>query len=318
MSRSDEGTMRVLVLGGAGFIGRHAVDRLLAGGALVTIASRDPRRIGRRLPTRALACRRIPLRFETMVSPADWEPTLASFDVVLNCVGILRERGAETYDLVHHVAPAALAGACLHADKRLVHLSALGLTDTARSGFLRSKFLGELALRGSGARVCIVRPSLLDGDGGFGARWLRCIARWPVHAFPVDATGKIAALDVVDLADALARLVLDADACRCSGAAEIELGGSALHTLPDLLAALRRRHTSRRAVRIAVPGWLARLASHICDLVHWSPFSFGHWELLRQDNRPHVNRLAELIGRPPRHVGEPEAIAGVATQLLPG
>jgi hypothetical protein len=30
----------------------------------------------------------------------------------VNCVGILRERGHETYERVHHLAPAALAAAC--------------------------------------------------------------------------------------------------------------------------------------------------------------------------------------------------------------
>jgi NADH dehydrogenase len=54
---------------------------------------------------------------------------------VVNAVGILRERGSETYDRVHHLAPAALAAACAPAALRLIQVSALGLHPGARSGF---------------------------------------------------------------------------------------------------------------------------------------------------------------------------------------
>jgi NADH dehydrogenase len=37
--------------------------------------------------------------------------------------------------------------------------------------------------------------------------------------------------------------------------------------------------------------------------VHFSPFSFGHWELLQHDNLPQPNRLTELLGRAPRAPG---------------
>jgi NADH dehydrogenase len=50
---------------------------------------------------------------------------------------------------------------------------------------------------------------------------------------------------------------------------------------------------------VPVPGLLARLVSHICDLAHFSPFSFGHLELLRRDNVPCPNALPRLLGREP-------------------
>ena len=192
--------------------------------------------------------------------------------------------------------------ACARAG-RLIHVSALGLSDQARSRFLRSKLLGERALLASGADVCIVRPSLLDGEGGFGARWLRRLARLPIHALPADATGRIAALDVRDLGEALAILATRTDSPGVARTREIELGGSDARTLGEYLAALRRLHTQRPAWSLPIAGWLARMASHVFDLLHWSPYSFGHWELLRKDNCPQPNLLAELLGRAPRTIG---------------
>ncbi|TMH22707.1 MAG: hypothetical protein E6H61_07390 [Betaproteobacteria bacterium] len=39
------------------------------------------------------------------------------------------------------------------------------------------------------------------------------------------------------------------------------------------------------------------------DLVHFSPLSFGHIELMRRDNVPHPNRLSELLGHAPARIG---------------
>lgn len=295
---------RVLVLGGAGFIGRHAVAALLARGLATEIGSRFPARAVRRLPAEAQTCPRRRVQFEDLLHPDDWADALEGIDVVLNCVGILRQRGRETYDRVHHLAPAALAEACRRRGLRLVHVSALGLEAPARSRFLRSKSAGEAALRRSGANACIVRPSLLDAEaGGYGALWLRRVARWPVHVLPADATGRIAALDVRDLGEALAILAQRPQLSVDGDPDEFELGGDQALPLRDYLAQLRRLHSPRPAWYLPVPGWLARLGSHACDLLHVTPFSFGHWELLRRDNCPRENRLAQLLGRAPRAVG---------------
>lgn len=298
------GLPTVLVLGGAGFIGRYAVAALVAQGLPTEIGSRHPERISNRLPEAARHHPRRQARFEKLLEPEDWRGLLAGIDVVINCVGILRQRGHETYERVHHLAPAALAEACRRAGVRLVHVSALGLHAPVRSGFLRSKRDGEAALRRSGADCCIVRPSLLDAPcGGYGALWLRRVARWPVHALPADAIGRIAALDVRDLGEALAGLARKPQLAENAVPAEYELGGEEAMPLRDYLACLRRLHTDRPAAALDVPGWLARLGSHVCDLLHVTPFSFGHWELLRRDNCPRVNALPSLLGRAPRRVG---------------
>jgi NADH dehydrogenase len=287
--------VEVLVLGGAGFVGRHVVAELLALGRRAIIGTRRPGRAGRRLAGPAVSCERREAHLERLSAPESWAPLLAGVDVVVNCVGILRERGPETYDRVHHRAPGALAAACARAGVRLIHVSALGLHPGARSGFVTSKLAGERVVATSGADYVIVRPSLLDGEGGFGASWLRWMARWPVHFVPKDATGRIAALEVRDLAEAIATLC---DAGATFGR-ELEVGGAESWTMAEYLRRLRRGHSRRAATCIPVPRWLARVASQICDAAHFSPFSFGHLELMRRDNAPRENALPVLLGRAP-------------------
>lgn len=301
----------VLVLGGAGFIGRHVVAALRARGLQVIVGSRRPQRRLRRHGFADLPGREAHL--ERLLDADDWRTLIDGCDVVVNCVGILRERGRETYDRVHHRAPAALAAACAARGLRLIHVSALGLEEPAHSRFLRSKHDGEAALRASGADWHIVRPSLLDGEGGFGARWIRRVARWPVHPLPPGASGRIAMLDVGDLGEAIANLALDA----APPVREHELGGLHVRTLGGHLAAIRALHAPAPARRLRIPDTLARLVAHVCDLFHVTPFSYGHWELLQRDNCPRENRLPALLGRAPRTIGVPAPAANATPEGFP-
>jgi NADH dehydrogenase len=212
----------------AGFLGRHVVAALCARGHVVVVGSRDGRRAARlcaRLNVRA-SFRHV--RFERLTAAGCWDAMLDDVDVAVNCVGILRERGAATFDRIHHLAPAALAADCARLDVRLIHVSALGLTSVARSRFISSKLRGEQALRDSAAEFTVVRPSLLDDDGGHGARWLRALARLPLHCVPADAVGRIAVLGAGAAGRAIARLCEIGAAYR-----EVDPGGPGLaHVSP--------------------------------------------------------------------------------------
>jgi NADH dehydrogenase len=296
--------MKVMVLGGAGFIGRHAVSALLGRGHDAIVGSRNPRRASRRLSEAAQDCEFRQLRFEQLPDAGQWQPSLEGIEAVINCVGILRERHGETYETVHVHAPVALAQACKDKGICLVHVSALGLNHPHRSRFLRSKLQAERLIRASGADYRLVRPSLLDGRGGYGAKWIRRLSALPIHVLPNRAVGKIAALDVEDLGEALARLIeLPIAADAPVEQREFDLGGLHQRDLARHMQAIRLSRAGRAAICVRVPAWMARVASHLCDLMHFSPFSFGHWELLQQDNVPGHNRLPELLGRAPRPIG---------------
>ena len=299
--------LNILILGGTGFIGRHAVVAAQAAGLQTTIGSRHPERHQRSHHGASWS----EVRFEKLLSAADWTHLLHGFDVVLNCVGILRQRPDESYDHIHHLAPAALAAACAGLNIRLIHTSALGLHSGAKSRFLSSKLLGEQAIAASACDYCIVRPSLLDGEGGFGASWLRGLSRSPLHLIPRSARGGIAAMRCTDLGEAFAAL---ARLPTFAAHREVELGGTYCYGYAEYLRELRTVHTDSKALQLSLPDWLARLGAHVCDGLHFSPFSYGHWILLQRDNVPKPNRLPELLGRAPHPVS---AAAGQAAIRSP-
>jgi uncharacterized protein YbjT (DUF2867 family) len=298
---------RVLLLGASGFIGGHVLAALVASGSRVTALCRRPPRA--RPATKALMldqAGRVEWKatpVQGLTTPEDWLPWLASIDVVINCVGILRQRRGECYEDVHHRMPHALAKACERQGVRFIHTSALGLHPNAKSRFLSSKWRGEQAVSASGADHCIVRPSLIDGRGGFGASWLRSLARAPVHIVPSGARGLIAAVQASDLGEAYAVLARQPSLRLWR---EANLGGTRQYRYAEYLQLLRgvgdAHAPARPAWQWPLPDWCTRLGAHLCDLFHFSPFSYGHWILLQRDNLPMPNALPVLLGREPRAV----------------
>jgi uncharacterized protein YbjT (DUF2867 family) len=285
----------VLLLGAAGFIGQHVLQALLAQGVRVTAVCRTSaeHKGNAQLNWKAM-------RLEQMLAAQDWAAHLHGVDVVINCVGILRQRVGERYEAIHHRMPAAVAAACATQGTRLIHTSALGLHAHAKSRFLSSKLLGEQAIQNSGADYSLVRPSLIDGMGGFGASWLRMLASWPVHFVPRGAVGKIAAVQASDLAQAYLRLVLMPS---LAAHRQANLGGERLFGYSEYLQLLRGVEAGRKpALQIFMPNWTMRLGAHFCDLFRFSPFSYGHWILLQRDNIPLPNALPDLLGRAPQAV----------------
>jgi NAD dependent epimerase/dehydratase family enzyme len=125
-----------MVLGANGFIGRHVVRALHAQGMAVV----GVRRVPPAAPSDADETGPIiwkHLQLHTLREPDAWREHLEGIDVVINCVGILRQRFGERYDDVHHLMPKALAAACAASGVRLIHTSALGLHEGAKSRFLK-------------------------------------------------------------------------------------------------------------------------------------------------------------------------------------
>ena len=275
--------MKVLVLGGCGFIGRNIVAKLQAQGVQVVIGSRK----------KSIDNSMLQIKLQTMLQADDWLTIMNGFDVVVNSVGILRERKGESYANIHALAVESLADACAQTGVKLIHISAIGLSATAKSGFITSKYWGEQAILASGAKALIIRPSLLDGEGGFGAKWFRRVAAWPLQLV-MQSAGLIAPLQVTDLGEAVANLCLMPQ----KWPQIIELGGSDVMTIPQYLQALRNID-NQQAMQLAVPKILVRVASHIFDAFAWTPLSFGHFELMQGYNVPAVNLLPVLLGRQP-------------------
>jgi uncharacterized protein YbjT (DUF2867 family) len=159
MRRADR---LVTVFGGAGFLGRHVVRALAMDGWLVRVAVRRPE-LAFHLQTSGgvgqIHAVQANLRYPDSLAAA-----LRNADAAVNLVGILREQGPQTFDVLHREGAARIAAAVHDAGiKHFVHLSAIGADSQSGSAYGRSKAAGEAAVREAVPGAIILRPSVVFG-----------------------------------------------------------------------------------------------------------------------------------------------------------
>jgi uncharacterized protein YbjT (DUF2867 family) len=270
---------RTAVLGGSGFIGRYVVNRLAARGDV------DP--VGCRNAEQAKFLR--PMGDVGQVQPLnvaiDDERVLPAFlagsGAVVNCVGILRESGSQTFERLHHTGPAVLARIARDAGvDRFVHLSAIGADSRSTSAYGRTKAAGEAAVRDAFPTVTILRPSVVFGpEDQFFNRFAAMAMFMP--ALPLIGGGetRFQPVYVGDVADAVIRCLEDS----ATIGRTYELGGPRIYTFRELLELLLQEIRRKRPF-IDLPFGIAALQARLMSILPNPPLTPDQVELLKGDN----------------------------------
>ncbi len=157
-----ESRLCVALTGATGFVGRHVLVRLLAGGYRVRALVRDPGKLPKG-DAKLHAVR------GGLFDEAALAELVDGADAVVHLVGIIMERPrrGQTFDRVHALGTRRLLDAAKAAGvRRWVHMSALGSRPDAVSQYHRTKWQGECAVRDSGLDNTIFRPSIIHGPDG--------------------------------------------------------------------------------------------------------------------------------------------------------
>ncbi len=279
--------MRVLVIGGTGFVGRCVVSRLVAAGHAVHV------------PTRRLAhARELQVHPTVTILQADVHDVsvlnglVAGCDAVINLVGILHSRTGQPYgadfDRAHVQLPRQIAEACcLHQVRQLIHISALGASATGPSGYLRSKAAGEQVIRDAFAKSPVsaqaftfLRPSVIFGPGDQFMNMFARLARF----FPVlPMAGSTARMQPVYVGDVASAVIHVLGNPRAAGQT-YELAGPRIYTLGELveLAALWSGHPRKV---IDLPMSIGRLQAFMFECLPGVPLmSRDNLDSLSVDN----------------------------------
>ena len=271
--------LRAAVLGGSGFVGRYIVSRLAERGALIAVGCRHAEEAKFLKPMGSVG------QIATVnvgLGDAELLPAfLAGNEALLNCVGILRERGGQTFELVHHTGPARLARLARDAGiGRLVHISAIGADSRSSSAYARTKAAGERAVGDAFPTATILRPSVVFGpEDHFFNRFAAMAMISP--ALPLIGGGetRFQPVYVGDVADAAVACLDDP----ATAGRTYELGGPKVYTLRELIELLLGEIRRKRRF-IDLPFGLAGTLARLMAVLPNPPLTPDQVELLRSDN----------------------------------
>ena len=284
--------LRLVVLGGSGFIGRHLLRRLAEGGDEVLLLSRNLGAHDDRLLPPGVSLRQIDVY--------DGEALLKAFDgadAVVNLVGILNERGNDGsgFRRAHVELTRAVVAACHAAGvPRLLQMSSLN-AGRGCSHYRASRGEAEAVVRGSGLKWTIFEPSVIFGPGdGLFFRFAALLKLAPVLPL-ARANAKFAPVFVGDVAEAFARALRDPSTV----GETYELYGPEVYTLRQIVDMTQRQLGMRRLV-INLPDWLGRMQALACDFVPGKPFSSDNFRSLLTDSVGGIDGLHRLGIEPTR------------------
>jgi len=290
-SRLEQGSV-VVVFGGSGFVGRHAVLALARQGWRVRAAVRRPDLAGHPQPMGAVG--QIQPVQANLRYPDSVRRAVEGARAVVNLVGILAKTGAQTFDAVHLAGARTVASAARAAGaETMVHVSALGADRRAKSSYARTKAAGEAAVLQEVSGAVILRPSLVFGpEDELFNRFAAMAGYSPFLPLIGGGRTKLQPVYAGDVGAAIAAV--------CAGKGKprtiYELGGPEVVTFRQLLDHTQE-WSGRKRRYLRIPFWAAKLGALLTLPLPngLRPLTVDQIRMLQSDNI--VSKTAQAEGR---------------------
>jgi NADH dehydrogenase len=204
-------------------------------------------------------------------------------DVVVNLIGILNERGQETFKAVHvDLAAKVVAAARTAGVKRLLHMSSLAADPAAPSRYLRSKAEAESRVHASALALgwTIFRPSVIFGPGDSLTNRFARLLRLSGGLMPLArAEARFAPISVEDVVEAFRRAVTG----RATIGQTYELCGPHVMTLEQIVR-MTAAVAGLRCSILRLPDPVALAQALVMNFLPGKPFSVDNYKSLTIDS----------------------------------
>ncbi|HWL73076.1 MAG TPA: complex I NDUFA9 subunit family protein [Burkholderiaceae bacterium] len=273
----------ILVIGGAGFIGRHIVSRLTARGLRVTVPTRRRARARHLIMLPTIDVVECDVHDDVVLSQL-----IQDKDAVVNLIGVLhgsRGRSDSCYGpefaKAHVELPRRIVAMCgKHGVRRMLHMSSMGADSNGPSMYQRSKGDGDSIVQASNLDWTIFRPSVVFGPEDNFLNMFATLAKF----FPVlpigCANARFQPVWVGDVADAFVAALDNRETFRRI----YELAGPHIYRLRDLVAFAAAASGNPRPV-LGMPDALARVQAMLMEIMPGEPLmSRDNLDSMKVDN----------------------------------
>ena len=305
--------MKVIVFGASGLIGKAIASELRSRGHQVVTAGRS-------------SCD-VSCDFAYDHAEAVFRAVVKGADIIVNSVGILIERGENTFAKVHVQAPTALFKACaLEHVARIVHISGMGVSGEPGSlgiiagAYTASKLAAEHTLAACPVDYAIVRPALVIDPASPSTRLLQWLAHLPIIALPGllhPGASQVHPITNTDVAQAVARICEHEKALR----RVIELAGPEVMSYKEMLRRYRSASSDGKpgkgaALWLPMPWWLMNLTARLAAYLPQKVVSLDTLRMLRANAVSRLNEASYWLRKLPKQAVETVEYAQAATKYV--
>lgn len=268
----------VTIFGGSGFVGRYIVQKFAARGDFIRVAVRNPVSaqflkplgdVGQITPVQA-----------SLQSSEDISAAVQGADIVINLVGILYEREAQTFEALHVDGAGNLAkNASKYGVSTFLHMSALGANKRAPSRYASSKAQGEEAVLKHFPQAIIFRPSVVFGpEDSFLNRFAGMARLSPFLPLIGGGRTRFQPIYVGDVAESFLKASLREN----THGNIYELGGPAIYTFKELMEYLLKT-IKRKRFLLPLSFRVAKQIATVTQFLTSPPLTPDQVELLKTD-----------------------------------
>jgi len=283
----------ILVTGATGYVGRNLVSRLVRRGDRVRCLVRQGSpKLG------LLRDLSVELSYGDVTDESSLAQAMDGVDAVVHTVAIIREKGGQTYARINHQGTRNVVLAAQRAGvKRLVHVSAIGASNSPAYAYLYSKWLGEEEVKASEIPWVILRPSFLFEEGEEFFTTLACVVK-ALPVVPIIGNGK-SLFQPIALSDVLRCIEAGLDSDIYNGRV-IELGGPERISYEGIMDLVMETIGHRRP-KVHIPTSLMRPLVALMDtLLPYPPVTRRQLAMLPLDNVPSGEPVEPTFGFLPR------------------
>ena len=246
--------MRVLVLGGTGYVGRNLVPRLIADRHQVRCLVRNPDKV---------------ISKDVEVIQGDASDNTAIDRAVSGCDGIIHlihtmgSHSTNFEELDSSIANNVSTAASRHGVKLIVYLGGLGNRELAQTPHLRSRHEVAKILRTGITPVTELRAAVIIGSGSASFEMIKTLVkRLPIMICPKWVNVKTQPIAIDDVLEYIIRSLK----MHFAQSQSIDIGGSTVLSYGDMMLAVAKQMHLRRII-IPVPVLTPWLSSHWVNLV---------------------------------------------------
>ena len=246
--------MKILILGGAGYVGRNLVPRLVKNGHEVRCLVRNPK------PSDIDG---VEIVRGDASDPAAVESAAAGCERIVYLIHSMSGQSTRFEELDARIAGNVADTAKRLGTKQIVYLGGLGSKDQAQTPHLRSRHEVARILRSSGVPVAELRAAVIIGRGSASFEMIKLlVARLPVMICPKWVNVKTQPVAIDDVLEYFTRVLEMTPPLGDT----IDIGGATILSYREMMLTVARQMNRRRLI-IPVPVLTPWLSSHWVNLV---------------------------------------------------